>query len=222
MLPIIIALALALVMVSIIWYTRPQATTPVQGSSGGVTAASHPQSAASGVTTASAPVVKATVPVNTTTPITAIAILKGTQQYESMPANKSRTFQIGELKVYRADGSLLTASDFSSAVYAPDVAGGVAVTYPASNAIDGDINTFTHTNGEDVKVHSMSLMLKQPTQISKIEVINRVDCCAERLDGSVMILASGTKPVASYKLTGAATQTFSHSRDMSESELVMM
>ena len=90
-----------------------------------------------------------------------------------------RTFQIGELKAYDAVGRLLTSSDYSSVVYNN---GGFG--FPGSNLIDGDPKTFTHTSGLD-PIHQMTVTLKTPVNISKVQVLNRADCCQARLNGTV-------------------------------------
>lgn len=203
----VIVLVVVLILVGFglyYWMSAPAAT----GTSGGVTAGGHPQDASSGSTGASAPVVVATaVPPVVVPLVNRIHVIKDTTGQNVTPP-ASRTFQIGEIKAYRADGSLLTADDYVSAEYGMFSGGGVAVTYPAKNAIDGNVNTFTHTNGETSSIHELKLTLRNPTNIGRVEVINRVDCCADRLAGAVIqLIAENGVVLKSLTLTDAATQT---------------
>ncbi len=104
---------------------------------------------------------------------------------QSMPAGENndwRTFQIGELKAYDVSGRMLTNADFSSVVY--NTAAYDNNYYPAGNIIDNNPNTFIHTSGLD-PVHQMTLTLKTPINVSRLQVLNRADCCQTRLNGTV-------------------------------------
>lgn len=205
----IIALVVVLILLGVglrYWMAAPAAA----GTSGGVTAEGHPQDASAGSAGSSAPVVvAAAVPVAAVPLVKYIIVTKDTTgKTVSPPA--SRTFQIGEIKAYRADGSLLTANDYSSAEYNSAVNTGVALTYPAKNAIDGNVNTFTHTNGEtpEFGFHQLKLTLSSPANIGRVEVINRMDCCADRLAGAVIqLVADNGVILKTMTLTDAAAQT---------------
>jgi hypothetical protein len=203
----VIALVVVIILLGVglrFWLSSSAAT----GTSGGVTAGGHPQDASVGSSGSSAPVVvAAAVPPVTVPLVNRIHIIKDTTGKTVTPP-ASRTFQIGEIKAYRADGSLLTADDYSGAEYGMFSGGGVAVTYPAKNAFDGNVNTFTHTNGEESSIHELKLTLRNPTNIGRVEVINRVDCCADRLAGTVIqLIAENGTVLKSMTLTDAATQT---------------
>ena len=94
-----------------------------------------------------------------------------------------RTFQVGEVRVFTESGELSRA-DFESAIYVPS-GGDYATMFSPFNAIDGDLNTFSHTSF-NLPIHQLILTLKAPQKISRIEVHNRADCCQHRLDGSVL------------------------------------
>lgn len=114
-----------------------------------------------------------------------------------------RTFQIGEVKVYDTNNRLLSAADFSSAAYNAEAADGLGVAFPAANVIDGDANSFSHTNGQ-AAVHQLTLVLKNPTDVSHVQVLNRADCCQSRLAGTVCELKAAN---------GALVKSFALSTD---------
>jgi hypothetical protein len=69
--------------------------------------------------------------------------------------------------------------------------------YPASNAIDGNLNNFTHTDRGD-PAPMWTLTLPSDTQIGGILLSNRTDCCGERLRNITVRVfsdAAGTVPV---------------------------
>lgn len=97
-----------------------------------------------------------------------------------------KTFQIGEVRAYNQNGELLNADKYSSAVYTSGD-GGYSTPFPAMHAIDGNPRTFTHTSGLG-DLHALVLTLKEPTIISKVEILNRHDCCQTRLEGALITL----------------------------------
>ncbi|MDD2598787.1 MAG: lamin tail domain-containing protein [Kiritimatiellae bacterium] len=56
--------------------------------------------------------------------------------------------------------------------------------YPASNAIDNDPNTFTHT--DDIANSYWMATFLQPTPVDRIELVNRNSCCDNRMNGLVL------------------------------------
>jgi hypothetical protein len=69
--------------------------------------------------------------------------------------------------------------------------------YPASYAIDGNLNNFTHTDPAD-PAPTWTLTLPSDTQIGSILLSNRTDCCGERLSNITVRVfsdAAGTVPV---------------------------
>jgi cytoskeletal protein RodZ len=119
-----------------------------------------------------------------------------------------KTFQIGEIKLYNADGNILGYNDYSSVKYTAAGNGQFTDVFPAINAVDGDIGTFTHTAAGSENIHQLTLVLKTPQVIKKVEVYNRKDCCQSRLYGTVLLLEStdGSK-VASKILNSDVMQT---------------
>lgn len=140
--------------------------------------------------------------------VTTLIFTKDTSKASNNGDNADwRTFQIGEVKVYDTNGRLLTASDFSAAAYSADSDVGWAKSFLAGNAIDGDPNTFTHTGNVDGAIHQLKLVLKQPTNISHIQVLNRADCCSNRLVGVVCDLkAADGALVKTFTLTADQVQ----------------
>jgi hypothetical protein len=98
----------------------------------------------------------------------------------------SKTFAIGEARVFNEAGKLLKAADFESAVYTRGD-GKYTIRFPASNAIDGNISTLAHTSG-DGNIHTLTLKLKTPTILRKVDVYNRIGSNAIRLIGAVITL----------------------------------
>ncbi len=72
--------------------------------------------------------------------------------------------------------------------------------YPASNALDGNVSTFTHTANQTNSYWLLDLGRVYP--IDKVEVVNRVDCCDTRLAGLVLrVLDGASNSVANATLT---------------------
>jgi len=62
--------------------------------------------------------------------------------------------------------------------------------YPAANAVDGNINTFTHT--ADIANSYWMADLGRTVPLDRIEIVNRLDCCAERLANLVLRVFDGS------------------------------
>ncbi len=134
------------------------------------------------------------------TPTKKIAIVKDTTNSDAVKTEGWRTFQIAEIKAYSAS-RLLTQSDYESATYE----GSDLSAWPAMNALDGDYSTFTHTIGENPR-QSLILTLKEPQLLSGIDIINRADCCQERLNGALLLLLdTNNTPFYTRQLTGEQT-----------------
>lgn len=101
-----------------------------------------------------------------------------------------RTFQVAEVFAYAGD-KMLTAADYSDATLTPVYGDN---SYPASNAIDGNPNTFSHT-GSVPNVGMLTLTLKNATTLTSIHVLNRQDCCWGRLAGAKIILEDASANV---------------------------
>jgi F5/8 type C domain/PA14 domain len=88
-----------------------------------------------------------------------------------------------------------------------------SASYPASNAIDGNLTTFSHTN--NVTGSSLTVDFRQDRLLSSIELINRQSCCQTRLSNfRVSLLDSLDNVVIAkdyYTLTGSmpAAETWS-------------
>ena len=82
--------------------------------------------------------------------------------------------------------------------------------YPAANAVDGDPGSFTHTADMANSYWIADLQASKP--IDRVEIVNRLDCCDNRLSGLVLrILDAASKSVASVILTNpgpGGTYTF--------------
>ncbi len=185
---------------------------PVDTPTGGVTSKDNPAAGTAGTSSTPAPPPAPGTPVTlASTTHTVTNNVKVIEVSKNSPAvavtgSDANTFQIGEIRAYGATGNLLTAADYSSAVYTASGNAGYALSYPASNAIDGKTYTFTHTHGIE-KVHALTLTLKIPQVITKVEILNRHNCCQSRLAGAVVSLKdANNKVIKSQVLTAAQTQ----------------
>lgn len=182
-------------------------SAPVNTPQGGVTNQGSPsaQPAVPGTPVSVAGTTPAVVP-----QVKVIEVTKDSSDRNVMPAGENegwRTFQIGEVKVYGANG-LLSAADFESAAYTASDGDYTAI-FPASNAIDGNPGSFTHTSG-GAAIHQLTLQLKNAQVVTKVEVLNRADCCQSRLAGAVIRLKDSSGAVLKQQvLTDAGTQVMS-------------
>ena len=79
------------------------------------------------------------------------------------------------------------SSDYSSA-------------YPAANAVDGDATTFSHTLNYTNSYWMADL--GQAYRIDRVELVNRIDCCAVRMTGLILRIFDGnSNSVASTMIT---------------------
>lgn len=194
-----------LLMMLILWARSASSkTAPAETPTGGTTVANSPAltkptaGTTANISAANTPVTQTPAGPKKTAKI---VITKNTSSLESDPANIGgdwRTFQVAEVFAY-SNGKKLSASDYSDARLSSNYGDGKA--YPGSYAIDNDITTFSHT-GNDA-VGTLSLTLKTPTVITRVEVLNRQDCCQGRLEGARLSLMDINNVVFwSGKLTG--------------------
>lgn len=112
-----------------------------------------------------------------------------------------RTLQVAEVKAYDANGVELSRSAYSDVSYATGLGKQAAgqANYPASYIVDGDLNTFTETigteTGASMPIHSLTLTLANPTNLSKIAIYNRTSYMPQRLNGTTVSLISDTGAV---------------------------
>ena len=58
--------------------------------------------------------------------------------------------------------------------------------FPASNAIDGDPDTFSHTDGRQ-RGAKLILTFPQEQEMARVEILPRVDCCGGRLNNARLV-----------------------------------
>ena len=114
-----------------------------------------------------------------------------------------RVVSLAEVKVY-GDPILLNASpaltDAYTVTQSSELGGGA---YPASNAVDGSSSTFTHT--EDIANSYWQMTYTKDVPVQRIEIVNREDCCGNRLTGLVVrILDASNNTVATTTITATA------------------
>lgn len=109
----------------------------------------------------------------------------------AMPGVVSSYLNIGEVYAY-AGSRLLTSSDFSDAIVFPDVYTNpndhIVPIGSGSNAIDGKPETVTSTGTSSASFTSITLVLTKPIKLTQVNVLNRQDCCWDRLNGAVIML----------------------------------
>lgn len=120
--------------------------------------------------------------------------------------SQDETFQIGEVMAYDSTGRKLTAADYSGAAYGAGTQYSSA--YPASALIDDNINSYTNT-APGLGLRTITLTLKNPTNLSKIDVYNRQSCCQNRLAGVTMTLYdAGDVVIYTKTLTADKVQNY--------------
>ncbi len=208
----------ALLLLTYLLLTSSSGNAPVETPTGGTTIAGSPSTAP--VTSRTVASVSVADPVNTpsVTPppvlpaagpklVSKILIIKDTSALTSDPGNNGgdwRTFQVAEIFAY-AGSRKLVASDYSDATLSPGYGNNI---FPASLVTDGDPKTFAHTGNAPIGI--LTLTLKNPTEITRVEVLNRQDCCQGRLAGANLILKdSADATIWSGVLSNAGDQVFS-------------
>jgi hypothetical protein len=163
---------------------------PIDGKSGGVTGSGHPSPPPSATDSQVIKVPKGIIP-----GVKVIELMRDTSN-TNIPAS---TFQVAEVKVFTDKHEKLNASHFESLVYNHNE---MATHYPASNLLDDNENTFAHTGGKD-HVQFIRMTLKNPTNVKSLEIVNRKDCCKDRLNHTVVnLLNSSGKVLRSWPLGG--------------------
>ena len=156
--------------------------TPLGGVTNGTNPAASPVPSGTSVVVSSTPI--AVVPF-----VKTIQITKDTTGKAADPTDIDwQTFQLGEVKVYRPDGTVLKAEDFDSIAYTAGTNGGYSAWKPTAWAVDGNVSNIVSTDHGAGPVHQFTLVIKVPQAIAKIEVLNRIDCCQARLAGVVVDL----------------------------------
>ncbi len=106
-----------------------------------------------------------------------------------------RTMQVAELLAYNSSGTKLSAADYSAvemnAVYG---------TYSGDKAIDGSNSSFAHTKGTIAGTHFIRFVLKNPTDLSKLTLVNRVGFNHRMHNATINVLDSDGKLLAVYHL----------------------
>jgi hypothetical protein len=197
--PLIVGGAVIVVLLLVWAYSRKSNVVPTPA--GGATMAGSP------AVTVPVPTdgVPASVAVATPEPagmgfVKRIRIIKDTSSQNDDPRGDSgwRSFQVAEVFAYTNERKL-TADDYSDAT----LSNMYGVGYEGPKAIDGNPATFVHTStGEKSGV--LTLTLKNEMKIIRVEVLNRQDCCQERLAGAKLVLEDPRGNIIwSGPLTGA-------------------
>lgn len=166
----------------------PFAPAVVPGALGGVAPSTTPTGKAP-VPTVPTPVQVATSPPVAAPQVSTITLTKDTSATPNL--GDGHTFALGELKVFDSSNRVLAASDFSGATVNAAANTGWANSFPISNATDGQPGTFANTGGYG-PIHQMIFTLRNPTNVKRIQVLNRADCCQDRLAGVVCELKSSS------------------------------
>ncbi len=197
--PLAIAGMFAVVLVlAYLWSKR---SAPVATPLGGTAVAGSPSASTPippGGTIAAVAVATPVLPPSK--PVKFIQIIKDTRSQDASTTGDNsgwRTFSVAEVYAYTTDRKLVSG-DYSDAQLSTLWPG-----FVPRNAIDGDATTFTSTLPED-KVATLTLTLKNEAVITRVEVLNRQDCCNDRLAGAKLSLLDSTMNIVwSGVLTGA-------------------
>jgi hypothetical protein len=184
-------------ILGVLWiaYFLLKNSSVAQTPAGGVTAAGTPSAIIplppDGVIASVATVTPPQQPV--TPPAKLVKKIIITKDMVKFPGSTGRWLNIGE--VYAYEGSrLLTASDFSDAILFPDIRNDpndpMVPLGLASNAIDGNPATVAHSGTEGAPLVTLTLILKNPTALTQVNVLNRQDCCYDRLEGAALLLVN--------------------------------
>jgi len=108
------------------------------------------------------------------------------------PNGGAKSINLADILAYSGT-KLLTASDYEKLVLTP---GDNTNPDRILNVItDNDPWTMSSTWDPNVNVHTMELTLKNPQQITRVDIVNRVDCCWGRLYNSKLILLDANRQV---------------------------
>lgn len=122
-------------------------------------------------------------------------------------ARQQNTFQINELFIYDNTPAMLKRADFESVAFNMVTNEHYEKYFNAWNVIDGDNETFASSEGPEVS-HILTMKLKTPTVLSKVEILNR-KLYEARLTGTVLRLYDTAGKVVYEKiLEPKLTQVF--------------
>lgn len=189
MTPVIIGTGVIVVMFILYVLSKTQ-SAPVASATGGTSLSGSPSVTPPATGTIAA--VSTANPTVTPTPAgpketAQILIIKDTSSQPDAGTDQGwRTFQVAEVFAYSSSRKL-DASDYSSATLSSAYKNNM---WPGSFAIDSNPNTFSHTDIDPIGV--LTLTLKNPAVITKVEVLNRQDCCQGRLAGAKLVLKDAT------------------------------
>ena len=109
-------------------------------------------------------------------------------QYIKLQYNRVECLNLAEIRVYSKNGgsNIITPNTrvTKSSGYSGDM-------YPNRNFVDGNTNNFSHTSCYDIPW--IEIDLGAMTDIYKIVVYNRVDCCQSRVLGTVLQLMNSSR-----------------------------
>lgn len=116
---------------------------------------------------------------------------------------QNNTFQIGEVRVQSSTGQPVR---IANAAFDMAVSEHYAQYFGALNIADSDDKSFASSEGPS-EVHTLTMTLAEPTVLGGITVVNRVDCCWDRLAGVVVQLVDSWGTVKKeFVLSNAAIQ----------------
>ena len=112
-------------------------------------------------------------------------------RYIKFQYNRQEWLNLAQILVYSTNGgpNILTPNTVvtKSSGYQGD-------SYPSRNIVDGKGNTFVHTSGNEIPWIQVDLGTSLP--IYKVVIVNRKDCCKERILGAVLsILDDSNTPI---------------------------
>jgi len=101
--------------------------------------------------------------------------------------NADVPLNLAEVEVYDRSGSIINLSQNATLTQSSLIDSTNPSLYPVSNLIDGNSGNFAHTNDKVTRgatqgdpQPTFTITFKQPTDIGKIMIFNRTDCCQDR------------------------------------------
>lgn len=120
---------------------------------------------------------------------------------ERRPNSVTEPINLAELRLYNSSGSRISSSQLSI-VMSSTLTSPLA---PASNCLDGNTDTYCHTTLTDA---SAWLRVTYPCAqgLSRVDVVNRKDCCQIRIQQFRMrAVSNGTDLATAYEFTSSAS-----------------
>lgn len=199
----IVALLIVVYLVNPNIFSSEENTPPVNAALGGVAVVRTPAAVTPVPVTPTVVQVTSSPPVN----VNQVSTIVFTKNTTNSTVTDGNSFAIAEVKVYDTSNRLLTANDFSSANYSVFANARSVASFYAWNAVDGDADTYTHT-GSIPGIQTMTLKLKNPTNVAHIQILNRSDGDTRLVSTKCILKNSSNAVLKTFVLDAKGVQDF--------------